>query len=243
MSLSPQAVSDEALMRSYQRGDKAALSSLFVRHARRLQAFFYCQLFESEAAAALTEKSWLKLHEMRKTFTEQPFLPWLYSLAVKLRREHDRLRTKQAAAPEKKPTTAHGLPLLAALSELPDSYREVVVLRSLVGLDEAAIATVLGATLEAVTRRGEQGYAKLAELTDKGGAEALSRSELGAALLALPQLPQRSSLVELEHCAREVLQLVAKAHRPARPSVPLMLLMAVILLGLAAAFIAKSPFH
>jgi RNA polymerase sigma-70 factor (ECF subfamily) len=118
----------------------------------------------------------LQVHRARKDYQrDRPLRPWLYTIALNLRREHFRRR-------QRRPETAfdpvaHGEPSVApqaptatdrlvrrALAQLPDNQREVIVMHWYEELSFAEIADLVGATLSAVKVRAHRGYKRLKEI-------------------------------------------------------------------------------
>lgn len=205
--------SDEALMRGYRDGDAEALRSLFVRHARKLQTFFFCLLGSLEQTEELSQKTWLRLHRIRKSYSnDQPFVPWLYTLAVQLRRDSVRDAAVQASPPAAACVVNDAPSLVRALLGLPDSYREVVVLHRLIELPFPTIAHVLKATESAVEQRAQQGYEQLATLT--GSSQATDRVRAGQAVFDPAFFQTEADPVLLERSARALLPVVARDLQP-----------------------------
>lgn len=245
-----QRASDEELMRRYQDGEVACLQLLFARHARRLTAFFWCMFGDLAQAAELSQRTWLQLHRNRKSFAKSPaaqppaatgaerFVTWLYGQAVQLRRESARAPVVQASQPGAARAVTDAASLVRALHDLPDSYREVVVLQKLVGLSSSEIAAVLGATEPTVEQRAQQGYEQLAasspandpESSAENSPDLPDRRAVGQALIS-PELLDRAILPKpLELSARALLPVVAHDLRPARPTWPLYLAAVVVAL-------------
>jgi RNA polymerase sigma-70 factor (ECF subfamily) len=235
------APSDEELMRSYTGGDLFALRTLFVRHARLLQVFFWCMLADVARAAELGQRAWLKLHHDRKSYVPPlPFLPWLYALAVQLRRDAARDAVVQASQPGAARAVTDAGSLVRALADLPDSYREVLVLHRLIGLSFGEIAQVLGATESAVTQRTHQGYSQLIELAKSDTASEASPSpdqaeQAGQAVFDPALFASAVDSESLEQSARALLPAAAATFKPARPAWAFLL--TFFLLGLAGVFL------
>lgn len=211
--------SDEALMQRYRDGDSDALRALFRRHARQLQTFFLCTQKGAEQADELSQKTWLRLHHDRREYASgAPFLPWLYSFAVQLRRDSVRQEVVQASQPGASRSVTDGPSLLRALHDLPDSYREVVVLHRLVGLSYPQIAKALGATEPAVQQRAQQGYEQLAGSSTQTDGDAETR---GQAVFDLSLLDGVVAATPLEQSAWALLPVVARELTPHSPPWPL----------------------
>jgi RNA polymerase sigma-70 factor (ECF subfamily) len=208
--------SDASLMQRYRDGDSDALRGLFRRHARRLQTFFLCTQKSAEQAEELSQQTWLRLHRDRRGYTPgTPFLPWLYAIAVQLRRDSVRQPVVQASQPGAARAVTDGPSLIRALQDLPDSYREVVVLHRLVALSYPEIAQALGATESAVQQRAQQGYEQLAESSQAAaGTSDAPPEQRGQAVFDPSLLDAVVALAPLEQNARALLPVVARELTP-----------------------------
>lgn len=229
-------LSDEELMRRYASGEAACLQALFARHARRVQAFFWCMLGDLGQAAEHSQRTWLRVHRERKSFPQNPgdaqtFVSWLYSQAVQLRRDSARAQSVQASQPGAARVVTDAESLVRAIHDLPESYREVVVLQSLVGMSNAEIAAVLGATESAVEQRAQQGYEQLAASAPEPGTD---KQAAGRAILVPELLDRAIPPGPLELSARALLPAVAHDLRAGRSTWPFylaVLLVAVMMLA------------
>lgn len=165
---------DEALMERYvNEGSRAAFEALFNRYAPRLHGLFARQVGSRGAASDLVQQTFLNFHRARHDFTlGRAVRPWLYTIALNVRREHHRQRGR-------KPEVAldpvvHGEPSVApststrtdrlmrrALMELPEQQREVILLHYFEDLGFNEIAELVGASLSAVKVRAHRGYERL----------------------------------------------------------------------------------
>lgn len=167
---------DEDLFARYaQTGDKAAFEVLFRRYAPRLQGLFV-RSGAGDLAGDLVQKTFLHVHRARRDYqVGRPFRPWLYTIALNVRREEARRRSRSrevAVAPEKvrepavDPTASSTTDRLVqrALDQLSDTAREVVVLHWYDGMSFPEIAKMLGATVSAVKVRAHRAYEQLRKL-------------------------------------------------------------------------------
>lgn len=170
-------LSDEALMVRYvTTGDKRAFEHLFHRYASRLHAFFSRQSLAREEAADLVQRTFLHVHRARADYQpERLFRPWLYTIALNVRRELGRkwLRTPQLLSDPQGQPEPSVAPLVKsssdravqrAILQLPESQREVILLHWYEGLTFPEIADMLGASTTAVKVRAHRGYEGLREL-------------------------------------------------------------------------------
>jgi RNA polymerase sigma-70 factor (ECF subfamily) len=164
--------SDEELMAAHIRGERGAFDELFRRHAARLGAVLARGLHRSEDARDLLQQVFLQVHRHRADYqSERPFRPWLFTIALNLKRQY--LRTK-GRRPESAldDLTLAGLAheaadhqrvelrqlLDRALSQLPEEAQEVVLLHWFGGLAMSEIADMVGASEAAVKVRAHRAY-------------------------------------------------------------------------------------
>lgn len=163
-------------MAAYVGGDRAAFAELFRRYAPRLQRLLLRDLGRSDAAHDLVQQTFLQLHRARHDFRAGARLrPWLFTIALNLKRQHFRRlgRRPEASLPTDgaEPVAPRGNPearagdaeLRAALQQLPEPQREVIVLHWFEGLSFREIAETVGASQPAVKVRAHRGYNRLRE--------------------------------------------------------------------------------
>jgi RNA polymerase sigma-70 factor (ECF subfamily) len=167
--------SDEALMAAYVGGRKAAFGELFERYAPRLRRLLGRDLARAWDVDDLVQQTFLQLHRARRDFRADGKLrPWLFTIALNLKRQYFRRhgRRPEAPLPEAEsagPVAPDGNPeaairdaqLRAALDELPVAQRDVIVLHWFEGLTFREIAPVVGASQSAVKVRAHRGYQRL----------------------------------------------------------------------------------
>jgi len=156
-------------------GDEAAFRELFARYAPRLTGMFRRGLADEEVVRDLLQQTFLQLHRARRDFRLGATLrPWLFSIALNLKRRHFRDRGRRPAGalqhdpPADRPdaeAAARGgedrARLRAALGELTEAQREVIELHWFEGLPMAEVAGRVGASLSAVKVRAHRGYERL----------------------------------------------------------------------------------
>jgi len=166
---------DEELMAAYVAGDQAAFTVLFNRYATPLLRLMARQLVRQEQANDLVQQTFLQVHRARHDFrTDARFRPWLYTIAINLKREHMRWVKRRPEAgldalpgegPSQGPVDVERFEaartLGPALSRLPENQREVIVLHWIEGLSFPEVAEVVGSTLSAVKVRAHRGYGAL----------------------------------------------------------------------------------
>lgn len=164
-------------MAAHVAGDGAAFGVIVERYGPPLTRTMLRALLVREEANDLVQQTFLQLHRARRDFdTNQKLRPWLFTIALNLKREYFR-RTKRR--PESSLESEPGAQpfveaveiwqvearrtLTGALSDLPQKQREVLELHWFDGLDFPEVATVVGASVSAVKVRAHRGYLHLRE--------------------------------------------------------------------------------
>lgn len=173
---------DEELMRRYvEQADASAFEALFRRYAGRLHGLFTRTSGTRELASDLVQKTFLHVHRARADFTQgRLFRPWLYTIALNVRREESRRRARsrevsvdpqEVREPSVDPQASSATDRLVqrALTQLNDGQREVVLLHWYEGLSFPEIAELLGATVSAVKVRAHRAYGELRRLLGGDG--------------------------------------------------------------------------
>ncbi|HTS80974.1 MAG TPA: RNA polymerase sigma factor [Myxococcaceae bacterium] len=158
-------------MDRFVQGEEQAFSTLFTRHAGRLQATL--RRMVGAAADDVLQTTFLSIVRSRGRYERgAPFRPWLYTVAVNAARDHlRRNRWEEPHAAEDLPEApAEPAPLPdpglsrtveAALAQLPGAQREAIVLHRFEGFSFREIADLLGVTETAVKVRAHRGYERL----------------------------------------------------------------------------------
>jgi len=165
---------DEALMKAYvTEGDPDAFATVFRRYASRLMAFFVRMVRSQAVAHDLVQQTFLQVHRARRDYRQgAPFRPWLYTIALNLRRAYFRRRGRRPETPydaekhpepavESKVSSVRDRLVRRALADLNEGQREVIVLHWYEGYSFPEIAVMLNASLSAVKVRAHRGYERL----------------------------------------------------------------------------------
>ncbi len=168
-------------MAEYVAGDARAFDELFARYASVLLRVMRRELRSPEEANDLVQQTFLQLHRARFDFrTDAKLRPWLFTIALNLKREHLRRLKRRPEAelkldgrsdPITKPEASRldaARTLDFALERLQPSYREVIELHWLGQLSFPEIADLVGASLSAVKVRAHRGYTALREILEDG---------------------------------------------------------------------------
>ena len=145
-------------VRRAQEGDRDAFAFLYARFADDVCRYARSIVRNDHEAEDVTQEVFTKLFSVIEKYQERevPFLAWM--LRVTRNVAVDRVRRQRTVpvaevrgsveARDGTPTRARAL--MAALSELPDAQREVVMLRQFAGLSPAEIAAQTGRSEGAV---------------------------------------------------------------------------------------------
>jgi RNA polymerase sigma-70 factor (ECF subfamily) len=164
-------VTDEELWGRVRAGDGEAFGLLFERHAQAV--FGYCLRRTGGWAVAEDLVSVVFMETWRKrtsVVVEESLLPWLYTVALGVTRNHQRSRTRYKAALGRVPRSgaqddhaddvarrvdaeARTRAVIVELEKLPAADREVLEMSAWSGLSQAQIAEVLGIPVGTVKSR------------------------------------------------------------------------------------------
>jgi len=163
-------------MSRYQAGDFAAANALVNRLSPQLHRFFMAQLVSRQHADDLLQETWLRIHEVRHTYSAgQPVLPWLYAIARNIRVDHYR-RTQRAGDRESRwaeavqtstePVAgARAAPdLHEILATLPESQREVIAMMKVSGMSLEEVARATSCSVGSVKQKAHRAYESLRTL-------------------------------------------------------------------------------
>jgi RNA polymerase sigma factor (sigma-70 family) len=163
-------------MLAYVAGDTAAFRELFERYAPILQRTLRPALGSAELVKDLVQQTFLQVHRARHDYdSSRPFRPWFFTIALNLRREHFRRRSRRPELPlheEPEPfVQARGQQqfeardsLRWALAQLTPEHREVIELHWFQGLSFDEAGACIGITPGAAKLRAHRGYRRLQEL-------------------------------------------------------------------------------
>lgn len=165
--------SDEELVRAFQAGDFAAFDELTRRWERPIRGAAYRLLGSEEEARDLSQEAFLKAYRALPGFKrEAKFSSWLYQIGLNLCRDRlrrrkvrtfvslDALDERWSLLGPRRPSVVDAVQrnevakaVGAALAELSDEEREVVILKEYQDLTFAQIAEVLGVPASTVKTR------------------------------------------------------------------------------------------
>lgn len=160
-------VAEPELVRRAQLGSASAFEQLVLLHGPALHRYLRLELrHESDASDALQETltaAWRGLPQLRNT---AHFRPWLAGIASnkaadshRRRRRYDRPLADDAAGADPGPLVE----AREAFDALPAQFREILLLRFVVGLSEEETAVALGVRVGTVKSRTARARRALAE--------------------------------------------------------------------------------
>lgn len=153
-------VSERKLISFSQEGDRDAFACLYDIYVDRIHRYVFFRVIDPEVAEDITSLVFLRVWENLGTFQSgrSPFAGWLYRIAHNAVIDHYRTRKAVVSleevaalelchfdeADEKLDLNILSQELPAALKELTDTQRDVLILRFLWGLTTSEIAQRLG---------------------------------------------------------------------------------------------------
>ena len=154
------AVSDARLVEEARRGDQNAFGELVVRYEHRLMHVILRFVRDRELAEDLAQETFLRVYERLIQFdTSRRFGPWLFRIGVNLtldylrkrkRRgrcalfsEHSAERPPDPGVPDPRQSLDLEQEVQAVISQIPEKYRTVLVLRDLESFPTSEIAAIL----------------------------------------------------------------------------------------------------
>lgn len=172
--------SDEQLMTAVQAGDQVALAALVTRHHAPLLGYLYRLVGgDRQLSEDLVQETLLHVLRQRTYQADRPFKPWLYTIATNLARDYFKSAavrqcwrsseeeallhlSDSAPGPEERAlATEQGSEVRAALAQLREEYRVVLVLRFYQGFSLQEIAETLHIPLGTVKSRLSVGVHRL----------------------------------------------------------------------------------
>lgn len=178
-------MSDEDLMEQFQAGTVDAFNLLVERYSERLMRYLYGFLGDVRRCEDLLQETFLRVHRNRHSYQRiAKFSTWLYTIAGNLARSEYRKQKRRRLYPlqsvnrdneefemeipdESFSPDVHTEQMYQdayiqqALREIPDTFREVVILRDVQQLTYEEIAEITGLPMGTVKSRINRGRAKL----------------------------------------------------------------------------------
>ena len=178
----PAVDSDETLMRRLQEGDSAAGEVLVARHLQPLLRYLQ-RLAGNQMAEELLQQTWLSVLDHADKFDPRTagggFKSWLFRIATNKVNDHWRSSGRERNAKEglkwvtddlvphaafRLEGTEQQQKLVKAIEQLPESQKQVLMLRYYSGMKFVDIAQLLGCPLNTALGRVHKAMLKLKEL-------------------------------------------------------------------------------
>lgn len=149
--------SDQELVVQIGAGDRESLGELFLRYQQPILSFAHRMVGDANAADSITQDVFVRvLRHADKFDPKQTVRPWLYTIAANLCRDYlskqgRRSTVEMAVEPpaplegalEQLATNEECARVKKAVQELPEIYREIIVMRVYEQLPYAEIANIL----------------------------------------------------------------------------------------------------
>ena len=183
--------SDEILIKKFQDGEINAYNEIVYRYKDRLFNFIYRFLHDVERSEDLVQDTFIKLYTHKNSYQEiAKFSTWLYTIAANLARtELRKLKRRKTfsvtelsrddrefiiSSDDSDPSEGHlsnnfEKKVQNALSELPDDFKTIIILRDIQELSYDEISKIVELPLGTVKSRINRGRLKLQQLLKKKG--------------------------------------------------------------------------
>ncbi len=177
-SATPSGIDDQDLVLAARKGDRDAFKTLFERYHRRAYALAFGVLRHPDDALDVVQDAFIKAHKYLDKFEgNSSFYTWLYRIVMNLAIDHlrkhrrvkpvelDESRVEDGADNTLLPRLLGGHPgralmdkqirerIDAALDELSDNHRAVLVMRELEGLSYEEMAQAMGCSKGTIMSR------------------------------------------------------------------------------------------
>lgn len=174
------------LIKQAQAGEPAAFSELYARHHKAVYTYIYYRVGERQLAEDLTSDVFERMVKQIHTWRPvgKPFVAWLYTIASNLVVNHIRRhgRFEWLSISERDDVSSESLMTLisrnlereqvaAALNELTEEQRQVIILRYLQQQPVKAVAKAVGksdASIKSLQRRAINALRRMLEFEMEG---------------------------------------------------------------------------
>ncbi len=182
-------LSDEVLIKKFQNGDISAYNQIVYRYKDKLLNFIYRYLNDIDRAEDLLQDTFMKLYTHKDSYQEiAKFSTWLYTIAANLSKtELRKLKRRKTfsvteLSREDRKFIIRGIEndpseqylndnldknIQKSLSELPNDFKTIIILRDIQELSYDEISKIVGLPLGTVKSRINRGRIKLQELLKK----------------------------------------------------------------------------
>src|ERR1051325_8666932 len=154
--LAPTEISeDDALIEAATLGDRGAFGELYVRYSRMIHGILLARVPHAEAEDLVQDVFMSAMRQLRGLRTASAFRGWLAAIARN--RAIDYFRAARQSVPLEDNLPDHGEPagdnafaILETIKQLPEAYRETLILRLVEEMTGPEIAQRTGLTPESV---------------------------------------------------------------------------------------------
>jgi RNA polymerase sigma-70 factor, ECF subfamily len=164
----------QELMSRYQQADAPSVRLLIERLSPQLYRFFAGQMGSRTDAEDMLQDLWLRIHQMRHTYSPgEPVLPWLYAIALRVRTDNYRRRsriasreTAVAVLPEisKHQSAAPPITFEELVAPLSERQRAIVTMLKVNGMSLDDVSRATATTVGAVKQEAHRAYEHLRQL-------------------------------------------------------------------------------
>jgi RNA polymerase sigma-70 factor (ECF subfamily) len=170
------------LIQRAKRGDPTAFAEIYDQCQPAIYRYIFYKVGDSATAEDLTSEVFVRLVERidRFSYRGRPLLAWLYTIARNLITDHHRRGQKVPQLELDKQIIVDTIDVeeaiedrlaqrrvIAAISHLTEDQRQVIVLRFVEGLDNTAVAHILGKSTNAIKALQHRGLASLRRILDQ----------------------------------------------------------------------------
>lgn len=184
------AMSDEDLMELFQGDYEPAFNELVSRYQDRVHNFIYRYTHNHQDCEDIVQETFLRVYRSRHSYERiARFSTWLYTIAINLAKSHYKKKKRMPKVSiHKDPSDPNDFEMVMpdkgltpddvlheklcmeevekALAEIPEDFREVVVLRDLQQLTYEEIADITDLPMGTVKSRINRGRSKLQDLIE-----------------------------------------------------------------------------
>jgi RNA polymerase sigma-70 factor (ECF subfamily) len=164
------------LIAAAQAGDRGAFGALYAQYARVVHGVLLARVPRTEVEDLVQDVFLQAMERLRGLRDPLAFGGWLAAIARNRATDHLRRAPQVTELPEDLAATgtnasdrAEALAILAVIRELPDAYRETLVLRLVEGMTGPEIATRTGLTAASVRVNLHRGMKQLRERLERSG--------------------------------------------------------------------------
>lgn len=180
-------VRDEELLHRFLAGSERAFNDLVRRHEDRIFGLAVRMLGDRSEALDATQEAFISAFRQAKSFRgDSSFGTWLYRIAINSCKDHLRKRSRwgdptedagvdRAAPGDIEESVTTRMEVSEALAQLPEEFREAVVMHDLGGVPYEEIARTTRTNIGTVKSRISRGRKRLAELMEHPGPRETSK--------------------------------------------------------------------